>query len=334
MATYLPWRTIIYRSCLALGLVSLLFSFSRLADAASYNLHATVPYEAPSQAAVINPALNQSVVNQALVTISGTCQQLDPSGVVSIWRSGSAIGSTICSGTFGLQVMLSPGANNLVARTANASGQYGPDSQAVILTLTLPSKLPSSTNQTIEPSSPASEVISTNRGASSGLKVTTKPPFTVLSNGPTTGVELVISGGKQPYTVELNWGDGSADTRTVDTPSPVSFSHTYSENQTYVLKGRVLDSQGDYAQVNSVAITPQLGQILDNGVKIDAAVSPTTGGDWWKSHVVPVAIATTGVTVIVVGSYSFGWVQAAGTAIKRVMSLRHFKRYWPKWWRK
>lgn len=228
------------------------------AVASSYQVQATVPYPAPSQAAVFDPGYDGSTVSNAQVTLTGTCQVQNPADVVVIVRGSTTLGSTVCNGTFSLQVMLVEGSNTLVARTFNASMVAGPDSQPITMTLQLPPSVtptPDSPAPTAPPSTPAEVTAATNSGAAADLTATPREPFSVLSNTNEITVNLRVGGGNTPYTITLNWGDGSIESHVVDQPGEYSFSHSYQKNAAYVIRGMVRDVLGASTSFEYAVIT-------------------------------------------------------------------------------
>ena len=222
--------------------ISSLSLLSGLASAASYDVTASVDFPAPTQAAVIAGGLNGTTVDSASLVISGTCEVLLPNGVVSIWRSGVAIGSAPCTGTFSVTVTLQEGSNVLVARSASVSNQYGPDSSQVTVTLALPAP---SVAPTPSPGSPgATDEVSQNAGAASGLSATPAQAFSSIGSDKVVVLMVVVVGGATPYTIYINWGDGTEESRTVDQPGTYQFDHTYSKDGSYLVKGVVRDVLG------------------------------------------------------------------------------------------
>ena len=225
--------------------------------AEDYNVNAIVPYDLPTQAATIDAPVAGSTVQNAQQTVSGTCQVLSPVAAISLWRDGQVLGSTGCvNGTYSLLVTLAVGQNNLVARTANGNGVYGPDSASVSVTLTQPvvvQPLPPAVNQ---PTNPAQQTGATNIGGVVGLTLTTQDPFSVLKTDATTAtIRVVVGGGEQPYVLQLNWGDGSTESRAITQPGTYEFTHTYRTARGYTVYIRVRDVKGAYTEYVYAVLT-------------------------------------------------------------------------------
>lgn len=233
-----------------------------LVKAGSYDVNARVDYPAPTQAAVIDPSLHNTNVADAYFNVYGTCEIASPYFIISIVRNNTVIGSTNCKpdGTFTLNVSLVEGTNVLVARSSSTSNLYGPDSQPATITLTLP---PPTTNpdpnpgiivptanepgdsSTRAPNTITREQnIAINEGARKNLRITTTDAFGVINDEDGTSVEIIIDGGLAPYTVTINWGDGSVESKVVDLPSKYTFKHTYKKADTYHVTGEVRDAVG------------------------------------------------------------------------------------------
>jgi len=223
--------------------------FAGNASADTYNVNASVPYEAPTQAATINHVDGGAAVEDVQQTITGTCQIQNPTTVVSIWRDGVVLGSVPCvSGSFSVQVILQIGQNSLVAKTANASGIYGPDSTKRTYVVKQPvvvEPLPPEVNQ---PTTTESHQAATNQGGISGLTLTTEAPFDILPATKQATIRVVVGGGQQPYTLQLKWGDGSTESHSLTEPGTYEFLHTYLVQKTYSVYANVRDVLGAYSE--------------------------------------------------------------------------------------
>jgi hypothetical protein len=282
----------------------------------SYQVNASVPYPTPTQAATFDGSQDGTTVQTALQTLSGTCQIQNPVNTVVISRSGGSIGSAPCtSGSYSVQVTLVEGTNTLVARTANASGQYGPDSPSITMTLYLPPTVtptPATPTPTAPASTPDEVIAKTNSGAAADLTITPSEPFGVM-NEQTNAVTLkvTIGGGTTPYTVRINWGDGSVDTHHVDQSGVYEFSHTYQAAGNYTVRGSVQDVLGattvfNYAVVSRVATAGSTP--LDAGAKAGQTAGTTPG---WHRLVTPAAVVG-GLAALVAGGYWLGVHHMAG----------------------
>ncbi len=236
------------------------------AHADSYMVNANVPYSSPMQPASIQSPSDNTTVNEALIQISGTCQQLNPITVVSIWREGQTIGSAVCNGNFSLTAMLVPGPNVLTARTSNVDGSYGPDSLRLTITLVLVDNPPvtnapnpaagntvtgnPAVGGTAEPATPQEKSRSTNAAAKSGLLLKPLNPYTILNIDNKADVTFTVTGGSLPYTIGLKWGDGRAESHVLREAGTYSYRTSYGKSGTYMMQVWLRDTAGGFAESN------------------------------------------------------------------------------------
>jgi|GEM_PF-5922667 hypothetical protein len=212
--------------------VATIFS-PRPAQATSYDVSASVPYPVPTVPATIDSSLLGQTVQTQLFQITGTCEFMSPATIISVFRAGASIGSTSCSlaGRYQLDVSLIVGANVLTIRSSNISNQYGPDSAPGTISLSLPVDTPA---QIVE-----------EQKARSDLNIITLSPFIALTDQNKTALATVIvTGGNAPYVIEINWGDGSIETRKVESVGNYTFTHEYARAGTYRAVATVTDVLG------------------------------------------------------------------------------------------
>lgn len=295
------------------------------ADAASYDVSASVPYPVPTQAAVINPALQNITVQNAAFLVTGTCQMLAPVSIISVWRGNTIIGSQNCvSGTFGLQITLVEGQNTLVVKTANVEAVYGPDSSPAFVTLRKPITMPPT------PAIPASrpgavnltptDNTAFNNGASSGLSIVPEDPFSVLPTSNTVSLSFLIDGGSTPYTVELNWGDGTTETKVIDKPGRYTFTHQYRGAGNYAVRGRVRDVLGAITEISHAVVVAK--PLEQKNTVTAAGVKPNnTFTTWVQRHWLPITVGATTVVIAVV-AYLLGQTTATHAAMTAMSQAR------------
>ncbi len=253
-----------------MGIISfLLLSVPHAVLASSYNVSASVPFDIPSQPATIASNLQNTISTSAAVTVSGTCQRLIPVTIVTIWRDRAVLGSVACQlgGTYSLQIMLTGGVNNLVAKTANISNVYGPSSTAVSITYNPPKA--DSPPPIIPSLSPVQ--IAANKAEVSDLQIHTAEPFSVLPITNVVTISVTVSGGTTPYEITLNWGDGATDSKTENSAGTFDFKHTYDKPGSYAVKAKVRDVLGAETEyefaVVSVSATPALTGTPNGGIQ-------------------------------------------------------------------
>lgn len=272
-----------------------------------YDVNAVVPYDPPTQASVIQQPTSGEV-HQAQQVISGTCQEAAPypDFVVSIWRSGFSLGSAVCDqGRFSIPIVLREGQNTLIARTITVTGDYGPDSDPLLLTLTPPvtaQPLPPAAQQ---PASDTEKTTAINQGALTGLVVTTEKPFSRMNEDNAATIAVVVSGGQRPYTLQLNWGDGTIESYSLAGPGTYAYSHTFQYVRAYPVLVQVRDSQGAYVeyQYSVVSTTKQ----TTNGGGVIAKTTDESPA-WW-ARLWYLLLIFVGLFVLLV-SYWLGWHKA------------------------
>lgn len=260
--------------------------FRGIAAADSYNVNASVPYEAPSQAAVIEQPADGSTFENVQQTITGTCQVQNPANVVSIWREGTVLGSSGCtSGRFSIAVILLIGQNDLIAKTSNASGIYGPDSLKKTIHIQYPPSaepLPPTVNQ---PTTTESRDKAINQGGISGLSLTTETPYEILASSKQVKLRIIVNGGQQPYVLQIKWGDGSTESHSLDQAGTYDFTHTYLTHKNYSVYAYVRDVLGAYTEYVYAIVSGQQSATSQGGTKSTVSDKPA-GGQWRFAGVV------------------------------------------------
>lgn len=230
-----------FRLCIVLTsiLVSLIIGFNQLKTLAdSYDVTASVPFPVPSVAAKIDQSFSNSTKSADLLQIFGTCQSISPYSIVSIFRGSSLLGSVNCesNGTFRLNINLLEGANNLIARTSNISNVYGPDSDPVNINYVQPPQTSTNSN--------TSQNNETQSNTSSDLTISTPSPIEIINDNKEVSVDIVVSGGKNPYKLVIVWGDGTTDSKDIQEEGTYRFTHKYQKEGIYKALARVTDFFG------------------------------------------------------------------------------------------
>jgi hypothetical protein len=152
-------------------------------------------------AGITKPKPNERF-NSSKVEIAGTCLE---DKYVEIYRNDAYAGTAICDnyGTFSLTITLTPGPNELVAKTRDAFEQYGPDSATVLVYYD-------------QPNSPAQSPSGTPGQSQTGTSQNIPPPMIYTQpvqkgarHGKPFELQYEINGGKAPYAVSIDWGDNT-----------------------------------------------------------------------------------------------------------------------------
>jgi len=202
--------------------------------AADVVVSAAVNGDPPSIPAVIlNPEQDNRFTNPT-IPVSGTC---DPLFFVKIFRNNIFAGATECSGDgeFSVTIELFAGRNDLVARSYNAAENEGPPSNTVTVYYDAPVTSDS------EPFYLTSEYFL--RAGYSGQNIYW---------------DFEIHGGIGPFTVNVDWGDGSNDTIKDLTSRNFRLQHEYStprdKREHYKVTVVVYDTAGRRTSLQLVII--------------------------------------------------------------------------------
>lgn len=275
--------------------------------AVDYNVTATVPYDPPSIATSIHPTFNNLTVNNNQLVITGTCQVLNPAAIVSLWRQGSSIGSTICGagGTFSIQVTLLEGANTLTPRTSNLNNLYGPDGAVITITLNTPVVQPpqNSNNTSSDTNSNPASSSPTAQTTISNLVISAKEPFNLLNTDNQVSVEIIVDGGNAPYVIRLNWGDGTSETKEVSASGTYVFTHTYDKEAVYQVKASVTDVLGSTSSHEFIILSKNAAA---SGKKLEINQTPITQAKTGISVPLTVAAASLGAGIIGASMFILG----------------------------
>jgi PKD repeat protein len=241
-------------------LASISFTTSAAAPAVnpqsgSVGLTGTVRGPAPTQAATIASPRNGQHTSNIPLTVIGTCPV---STFVIVTKNNSFAGATDCQtdATFTLQVDLFDGQNTLIARVSDALGQYGPDSNGVLVFYDAP-----------------------NNGGLTGAvgqQLFLQSSVTVESGSPGQSIlrTITIVGGVAPYAFSWDWGDGNTSLSTQTLDGQVEGSHTYDRPGNYRVIAKVSDSTGNAAYMQLVTVVNGPVSTLGNtksGISLDVA---------------------------------------------------------------
>lgn len=276
--------------------------------AEDYNVNAVVPYATPTQAATVDAPMSGTVFHDAQQKISGGCQIASPPNAISVWRASQLLGSATCSGgSYSLSIVLQLGQNNLVVRTANLNGIYGPDSATTNVSFERPvtaEPLPTGVNQ---PTTTTQQTGAINQGGLTNLQITTQTPFSVLSpDNNVVSIQVVVAGGQHPYVLQLNWGDGSTESRSIEQPGTYEFTHTYRTPRSYTVHVQARDVLGSYSEYVYAVVSNK--RVIAPTQKTTAKSDTTSGYHiskrWYYS------LATLSLVCFLLASYGLGWHRA------------------------
>jgi len=277
----------------ALFLIMALFGISiffvqRSASADSYVVSASVQAPIPTIPAQITSPTDQSTTNSPNIVIGGTCPIIMPAIVVEIFRNDEFIGSAGCSasgefsGTFTMQY----GANNLVPKVITITNDLGPSGSPVVVnypapvvqTPTQPSKpaitLPTSTTETAEP-----------------FIIKTETPFLIFKQDESFVWKVAIKGGVSPYTILVDWGDGTKSTYAANSSGDQKLEHIFKKNKNTVVRISVKDATGKEVYTTVAGVTfKQTTSPLVNGISASASGGSVPITILWIAYIIIVAM--------------------------------------------
>lgn len=227
----------------------------------------------PADAPTISLPANGTVFEAIPITVAGLCtDQL----LIRVFRNGVFSGSAICDGgSYTLQIDLFPGANELIARQYDDLDQSSPESNKV--NVTYPIDIP------VVPGSP-DEVTQ---------RITLTSTFARRGTDP--GTELVwpvtISGGRGPYAVNIDWGDGKEELLTQSAPGTFDMKHIYERPGVYRIIVRATDADGESAFLQLVGVAN--GEISTAGEELAGGPTVTKTKILWQPALITIPLLIT-----------------------------------------
>lgn len=260
---------------IALFTTAVSFNAAATAYAATANgditVSGTVPTPPPENAPTIDQPTEGNTFDHKDITISGRCE---PGLIVKIFSNNVFIGSTVCSGdgTYSLRVDLFIARNDLVARQYDSLNQASPDSNKVSVYY--------SPAQPVIPDPDSNSGQGDQPPAVAHFQLIIDYDYTVQSifAGHAFRLPVKFMGGTGPYTVTIDWGEGSSNSFKRNNTNSFDTSFIYERPGTYIVSIRVNDSAGQQAYLQFVVIvngepevntvTQLAGQELDLDITI------------------------------------------------------------------
>lgn len=215
---------------------------SAITSNGTIELGGTVKGKPPEVAAIISQPTDQKHFTTSQLTISGSCLQ---DKYVEVYRNKVFAGMTLCDseGNFVITLSLVPGKNNIIVKTRDALGQYGPDSK----------------QHTIFYDAPA-QVLSSNR---TPLVIYTDPTEYQTGLKQEFLLKYTLIGGQPPYAVSINWGDGGPDTLVSHrVATDYSATHIFAKAGNLTLRLNVIDADGTTSSTQTIVIvSPTIGAV-------------------------------------------------------------------------
>jgi hypothetical protein len=252
---------------LAIGMLLCTASIAAYADPPppiphDYTVHASVKGIPPAQAVILSP-IDGSTVDAVPIIVSGTCE---PGAMIKLYRNNLFSGAVMCAGdgTFEIQTDLFVGPNELIARSFNATDDEGAPSDPVIVTYTPPPTPPSAPpTEPSPPSAPTTQpapIVSRRATPETGnpLVIKAENDYRGFNVGEIVEWELEISGGRAPYAVVVDWGDGKRDVISRATAGRFTAEHVYAQaggfRGSYAVKVTASDARGVTSMIQLMVI--------------------------------------------------------------------------------
>lgn len=210
----------------------------------SLGLSGVVPGEPPTQAPSINSPVDGQVFTEIPITVSGTCQA---GHIIEVYKNDVFAGSALCRGnnTFTVDIGLFFGENVLFTRARDALGQTGPKSDSVTVIYDPP-------------------VTESDRQLGQQLLLESNVSFRGASPGEEITFPVRLSGGKGPYAISVNWGDGNNDVISRLDTGDFKISRVYEQSGVYRI---VLQATDDNDQTAFLQIVAAIGGEVGGGIE-------------------------------------------------------------------
>lgn len=200
----------------------------------------------PSGAAPAAPSITSPDSGQRFtanpIAVEGTCTK---DLLVRVYKNGQLSGSAICDNNFNfnIQIDLFTGRNDLTARQFSGATS-SPDSNLVDVYLdeaATPTPGPKQDDPAVKPK--ISQLI-------------LKSDYTDFSTGPGQALNwpLELLGGRAPYAIAIDFGDGAQHLLSRSAEGTFNFTHTYLKPGNYRITVKATDADGRKAQLSLLAL--------------------------------------------------------------------------------
>lgn len=229
------------------GVLIIGWTFHSAAD--SYSLTGKVAAPPLTEGAVISEPADGATFTTSPITVIGTCPD---SSYVAITRNGVFAGVSGCAAdhTFSIDVSLSPGTNTLQAQDYNITDDPGPVTPGITIYYTPPAPPPTS-GSTRPPASGSTPALP--------LLLSSDYSFHAVTADSDFSWIIVIKGGVAPYTVSVNWGDGSVTVSTYPEATSITITHTYKSPGYYPIIVTITDAVGNSTTLQLAAFIKAVG---------------------------------------------------------------------------
>ncbi len=224
----------------------------------------------PTTAPTISAPGSGQVISSIPLQVSGVCST---GLLVKLFKNNVFSGSDKCvNGSYSITTDLFSGNNELVARHYDELDQAGPDSNIVSVRL----------NDAANSVNIVERITLTSVYATKGS-----------DPGKELGWPIIISGGKGPYAVSVDWADGTgADVYSLPGAGEFIIKHTFKQAGVYRVIVKATDSKGTVGYLQIIAIAN--GEISENQVAGAVAQAANTKTIWvWQPLLIMVPLIIT-----------------------------------------
>lgn len=263
----------------------------------SYAVNARIAAPLPSAPAEITSPNNGIIVGGDNIVLRGTCPVITPSIIVLIYRNNEIVGSAGCSntgqflGTFNIVA----GDNVFKPQVVTITNDYGLEGVSITISKTVsvtPAGPQDTTVNNIAKGQTSSQpkILSQSSDASTdstaNFTIKTEKQFLIFTPGESFTWKINIDGGQSPYTVIVDWGDGTHSTYAANSSGDQNLSHIYKSPKNTVVKIRVKDSNGKevYTTVAGVTFRAKANNAAVNGSVSNKPVSGNPFTAVWLTY--------------------------------------------------
>lgn len=231
----------------------------------SFDVTAKVAAPLPTNPAVIASPQDQDRFTQPNITVTGSCPD---DSYVKVFQNEQLAGVSSCVGQeFSVAVTLSTGSNTLRSQVYNLTDDEGPTSANITVYYDAPQPAtienptaPVQQGATATPRSP--DQPSSQEPSASGLTITLERyRYQRLKPNQAWQWNIAVRGGTKPYTLRIDWRDGTTQQLQRTDQDFFEITHTYTANGSYLPLVVAIDANGNaaslqlYADVHSDPVT-------------------------------------------------------------------------------
>lgn len=219
------------------------------------------------------PTISTPTSGQVLTTIPQEVRGLCTNGLlVKLFKNNVFSGSAVCqNGSYSILIDLFTGANELVARHYDDLDQAGPDSNVVSVIFNDSSRRVGVTERIIMTS------VFARKGTNPGQELVWP---------------LTISGGKAPYAISVDWGEGDInDVYVISSPGEFKIKHTYKQAGIYRVLIKATDSEGNvgFLQI-TVVVNGETNSNQSNLTNKENMCVDSSKDNFWQSLIITIPL--------------------------------------------